>query len=444
MSTSAFDNSVFANTYVTTGATDSTINGDVLAGTYLTTGATADINGSTVAGTATTTGADANVSGDVHSGTATTLGASAVVDGNVDTGTTVTYGAGATAGSEIASGVTPTVTVEQAEVLAAQSYLSSLTPDHIVAPGNDATGRTYQAGVHQVTGLLTFTADTTITLDAVGDLNAEFIFNVSNYLTFGAGVDVVIINGGPNVRVIWNAHGGYISVGARANIVGTLMAHTYVSTGADSDVSGVDDTCGGAVYSATSYVSIGAGATVGAGIGCTPNTPPVDPPLECTAVVVDEAKALITWSSVVGADRYVVYRNGYWLFASNTALSYTDANPPTGITVEYEVRTVSDGDKGDFVLCATALEFDAPPAPAPCTLEVVEGAIVQLNWSSLAGATQYAVSRSGVFLGRTTLTSHIDSTPPADTLLKYWVASITEGTRDPWVKCGSVTLTSMP
>ncbi|MFT7476433.1 MAG: hypothetical protein ACI81L_003387, partial [Verrucomicrobiales bacterium] len=273
MSTPAFDNSVFAKTYVTTGATDSIINGDVLAGTYLTTGATADINGSTVAAGATTLGAGANVSGNVRSGTATTLGAGAVA-GSVNTGTAFTVGAGA---SPAAAGgtTTPSVSGEMQDVMAAQSFLSGLSPDVVIPPGNIATGATYAPGVHQVTGLLTYTANTTITLNAGGDLDAEFIFNVSNYLTFGAGVDVVVVNGGPNVRVIWNAHGGYTSVGAGANIVGTIMANTYVSTGATSDVSGVDsNTCGGAVYSATSYVSIGAGATVGAGIGCNPPPPP--------------------------------------------------------------------------------------------------------------------------------------------------------------------------
>jgi hypothetical protein len=38
-----------------------------------------------------------------------------------------------------------------------------------------------------------------------------------------------------------------------------------VTTGATSVVVGVGDSCGGAVYSASSYVSVGAGATVGTG-----------------------------------------------------------------------------------------------------------------------------------------------------------------------------------
>jgi hypothetical protein len=75
-------------------------------------------------------------------------------------------------------------------------------------------------------------------------------------------VNVVVINGTDNTRVIWNATGGYISIGANANIVGTILARDYVSAGANASLTGVGDYCG-SVYSGTSYVSIGAGATVG-------------------------------------------------------------------------------------------------------------------------------------------------------------------------------------
>ncbi len=78
-------------------------------------------------------------------------------------------------------------------------------------------------------------------------------------------MNVVVINGRENARVIWNATGGYVTVGADAEIIGAVMAHGYVTTGANSVVVGVGDSCGGAVYSASSYVSFGAGAPVRTG-----------------------------------------------------------------------------------------------------------------------------------------------------------------------------------
>jgi len=104
-------------------------------------------------------------------------------------------------------------------------------------------------------------AGTTVTLDA-GDAEGDFIFNISGYVTFGAGVNVVVENAKEGTRVIWNITGTYISTGADSNIIGLLLANGYVSTGANSTVKGVNGS-GGGVYSATSYITAGAGAIIG-------------------------------------------------------------------------------------------------------------------------------------------------------------------------------------
>jgi len=208
--------------------------------------ASAQITESVFAKSYVTSGATSTINGAVLSGAATTLGAGATVSGTV------------TSGNALAAGTA------QSLVFAEQVYLNGQTPTGpVLLAGNIATDITFYPGVKKVTGLLTVTAGKTITLDAGGASGAEFIFNIDNYLAFGAGVNVVVINDpSNNARVVWNA-GNYITVGANADIVGTLMANGYVSTGASSVVSGGGlGPCGGAVYSATSYVSLGAGATV--------------------------------------------------------------------------------------------------------------------------------------------------------------------------------------
>jgi choice-of-anchor C domain-containing protein len=244
MSAPAFDQSVFAGSYITSGE-GSTINGDALAGSYLTTGASATIDGDSVAVAAVTLGAGATVSGNVESGAAITAGAGVTVNG-----------------SETPDSTGPTVTAAQQDVLDAQNFLNGLPPTSPLLPGNIATDVTFTPGVRNVAGLLTLAAGKTIYLDAQDDSDAVFIFSISDYLTFGAGANVEVINGGSNARVIWNVTGGYVTVGAGANVVGTVMAYGYVSTGAEAVLSGVGASCGG-VYSVASYVSIGASATVG-------------------------------------------------------------------------------------------------------------------------------------------------------------------------------------
>jgi hypothetical protein len=237
-----FGNTVFAATYVSTGE-GANVRGDVVSGTYLTTGASSTITGNT------------------QSGTVTTLGAGATVLGSVVSSSTV-LGAGASAGTGNTLLTTPAD--GSAQLATEQSDLNDLTGGTAQGLGDVPAGITYSSGVYDITGLRTYTADTTIVLDANGT-DDDFVFNVSNYITFGAGVKVVMANlpeSVPAPQVFWNA-GGYISIGAGANILGTVIAKTYVSTGANSTVNGPSGECGGAVYSQSSYVSVGAGASVG-------------------------------------------------------------------------------------------------------------------------------------------------------------------------------------
>lgn len=265
--------SVFSHTYTTTGAAGPvTIYGNVLSNQDVTLGAGATVDGN-IQTRDITAGAGATITGSTRSTGATTLGAGAmVIDGPVTHGTALTIGAGATPTS--GTQITNTLLDEHLGVSAAQTALNGLTPTNTIPTGNIATNATFSPGVHSVPGLLTTTAGVTLTLDAGGDGNAYFIFNVASYLSFGANTKVVVTNYGATdtgISVVWNSV-GYTSVGANANIIGTILANTYVSTGAGSVVhstgngDGDANQCGG-VFSATSYVTVGANGTVG-DVGC--------------------------------------------------------------------------------------------------------------------------------------------------------------------------------
>jgi hypothetical protein len=286
------DQTVFANTYITSGAggfqtiygntlsnQDTTIgaSGEVTGNTQsrdLTTGASGLIGGNALTSGASTLGASSIVSGNLQSGGAVTLGASAGVTGTIQYGTVITNGASATSGVQSQNTAPPVIADESAGVSAAQTTLNNLATTNTIAPGDIAASTTFLSGVYNVAGLLSTTAGITLTLDASG--GGDFVFNVDNYLSFGAGTVINVINASADTSVVWNATGGYVSIGANADIVGTILANTYVSTGAGSMVAGTgstDNLCGG-VYSATSYVSVGAKATVG-GLGCGPSAVPL-------------------------------------------------------------------------------------------------------------------------------------------------------------------------
>jgi hypothetical protein len=91
----------------------------------------------------------------------------------------------------------------------------------------------------------------------------------------GANTNIVMNNVGENSSVIWNILGnsaggaglGYATLGAGVDFIGVILANTHITVGAGvAQVSGVGDSCGG-LYSATSYVTVGATSIV-CGDGC--------------------------------------------------------------------------------------------------------------------------------------------------------------------------------
>ncbi|MFT6905159.1 MAG: cytoskeletal protein CcmA (bactofilin family) [Oleiphilaceae bacterium] len=255
----------------TTIGANATVGGN-LKSVDMTVGANGTITGNAVNVADSTLGDSAMVSGNLQSGAAVTIGANANVAGTVQHGTALVVSASATSGTTSVNSTPPSATViadEHLGVTAAQTALNALGGSQVLATGDIATNVTFYPGVYNVTGLLSTTADITITLDALGQSDAAFIFNVSDYLSFGAGTVIDVINvpyGDDNTSVVWNTPGGYTTIGANAKIVGTILANTYASTGAYSTVTGSGNSCGG-VFSATSYVTVGANATVG-GQGC--------------------------------------------------------------------------------------------------------------------------------------------------------------------------------
>jgi hypothetical protein len=125
------------------------------------------------------------------------------------------------------------------------------------------------AGVYDAASWST-TAGTTLTLDGQGLDNAMWVFNIDDVLAFGGNTTVKLSNVGTNAQVFWNvgsvaSPGGYASLGDGADVIGIIIADSYVMVGANATVYGASPDNGnyGGVYSTTSYVSTGANAVIG-------------------------------------------------------------------------------------------------------------------------------------------------------------------------------------
>jgi hypothetical protein len=293
---------IFGNTYISTGA-NAGIDGDILANAYLVVGATSNITGRIQTGTAVTTGATSDITGTIKADAAITLGASTKVDGDVCHGAALTLGAGAVVNGDDDCNNVPAMTFANTDVIAAQDSYNALTAADVVNrnqlnpqmpadltlnPMDGLTsltsvstgGPTGMTVVYNATSLTT-TAGITLTLDGTYD----WVFNITDMLSFGAGTKVVLTDGSDG-SITWNV-GGYASIGEGAEILGTIFANGYISTGLGAKVTGAGSPsvsvepsqsyCGG-LLSATSYVTIGASGTVdhcGDDEPLGNNTPPV-------------------------------------------------------------------------------------------------------------------------------------------------------------------------
>jgi hypothetical protein len=165
-----------------------------------------------------------------------------------------------------------------ADLLIAYNLLNSAVPDFFPAPalGN---GQILIAGVYSISGAVTLDLD--LTLDAQGDPDAVFIFQIQGSFSTGANAKVKLINGALACNVFWKVE-GLVSMAA-----GTTMRGTVVANNAAINMN-AGDTLEGRALSTTGAVNVD-GVLAYTPIGCgspvlTGPPPPALASTECYAL----------------------------------------------------------------------------------------------------------------------------------------------------------------
>ena len=166
--------------------------------------------------------------------------------------------------------VTGAVHIGDAAAAQAHADLVAAYNDVAARTGGDAlagalAGATVLPGLHTIAGAVSNTG--TVTLDAGGNPNAVFVFQVNGAMAMAAGSHVVLTGGAQASRVFWQVNGAG-AIGANADFAGTLMALDAVAVGNGSLVNGRAFARNGALtldanefYSAPPVVTIAGGAT---------------------------------------------------------------------------------------------------------------------------------------------------------------------------------------
>ncbi|MDR3726337.1 MAG: ice-binding family protein [Terracidiphilus sp.] len=149
--------------------------------------------------------------------------------------TTVSGDAGVSPGTAV-TGFPPGLAsgaIHSADSAAAQAQ-AALTAGYIDAAGRtggasvsgDLVGRTLTAGVYTSTSSLAVSGD--VTLDAQGNPDAVFIFQIGSTLTTGSGSHVLMANGAKACNVFWQV-GSSATLGTNSKFKGNILALTSIT-----------------------------------------------------------------------------------------------------------------------------------------------------------------------------------------------------------------------
>jgi hypothetical protein len=159
------------------------------------------------------------------------------------------------------------------DLLIAYNQLNSAIPTFFPAPllGN---GVTLYAGIYSVSGAATLNLN--LTLDAKGDANAVFIFQIQGSLSTNASSEIKLINGAKACNVFWKVE-GLVSMASGTTMRGTIIANNAAI------VIGSGNTLEGRALSTAGAITVdGVFAYTPIGCGSPTLTGPVAPDLAST------------------------------------------------------------------------------------------------------------------------------------------------------------------
>lgn len=121
----------------------------------------------------------------------------------------------------------------QSDLTTAYNDAAGRTPS--TSESGDLAGKRLTAGVYKSTSGLHLAG--TVTLDAQGDPNAVFIFQMASTLITGSGSHVALINGAQPCNVFWQV-GSSATLGTNTTFNGSILALTSISANTGATVAG--------------------------------------------------------------------------------------------------------------------------------------------------------------------------------------------------------------
>jgi len=131
--------------------------------------------------------------------------------------------------------------VDDAVAIGAKNALTTAYNDAASRPSNgsagtDLAGQTFSPGVRTASSSLLLSSGS-VTLDAQGDPNAVFIFQIGSTLITGSNTTVSLVNGAQACNVFWQV-GSSATLGTGTRFVGTIMASASITANTAATIHG--------------------------------------------------------------------------------------------------------------------------------------------------------------------------------------------------------------
>ena len=368
--------------------------------------------------------------------------------------------AGAVSGSGFASGDVGTTSttpipdaidgpgaryVNTAEAAAAQSAVTTAYNDVLgrtataAITGTELSGRTFTSGVYSAGGALNLSAPGPLTLDAEGDPNAVFIFQVNGALTNVAATHVVLANGAQASNVFWQVVGAAAMGGG--TFAGTIMAVGAVTLAAGMTLNGRALSLDGAVGLSAATINTSPLALAITSPASMANTTPT---ISGTTNANNQSTVTVTIDGQTLSSQVV---EGAWSVTASPAV-------PAGATYPV-VAWVSDPvsrNTGTTSQSLTVLPAVTVPGAPTSVVAVAGNASATLSWtapadngSAITGYTVTSVPAGGtVAMATSTSTSATVTTLTNGTAYTFTVTATNSVGTSPAAPSNSVTPSTVP
>jgi hypothetical protein len=114
----------------------------------------------------------------------------------------------------------------QAQTTLTAAYIDAAGRSGASSVAGDLVGQTLTTGVYKSTSSLAISGD--VTLDAQGNPDAVFIFQIASTLTTGSGSHVILANGAKACNVFWQV-GSSATLGTNSVFKGNILALTSIT-----------------------------------------------------------------------------------------------------------------------------------------------------------------------------------------------------------------------